>query len=926
MVEAGLRLSLKDNMYATMQKNLKLQRQFSEQIERTSSSIRGLGSQRANPTITANDRASGIIQSVKNTVKTVANMVATPEVGVEDRATKKVDAILQKIKEIKKTVVTPVIRLKDNATATAGKIKQRLKDLARTYAPIVKIKDLASKLISKIKNTLGGLGKKVFTPFVKLKDGASKVLSTIKTQLKTVGSMAVKPLVAIKDRATAGLGKIKSLLGSLAKGVTIAVGLAGAGATALIGGSIGQGAKLEQSMGGVETLFGSDAGAVMANANNAYKTAGLSANAYMEQVTSFSASLLQSLSGDTAKSALVADMAMVDMADNANKFGTDMGSIQNAYQGFAKQNYTMLDNLKLGYGGTQEEMARLLTDATKLTGVKYDMSNLSDVYTAIHAIQEKMGVTGTTAKEASSTFSGSFASMKASAQNLLGNLAIGGDITGSMEQLVDTATTFLFDNAIPMIGRIISALPEAIKTGISKASPKIKELGGTIVKALKDGMVSILPSSMSSMVDPLFDGIGKGIKGAVGGIKSILSGIVPVITSVISAVAPVVGNIGAMFERVAPVVKDALAGAFGNSGGLLDTFVGVLQSALPVVETVINSVAGVIKTVMPPILTMIQSLGNVFIAVMPIVSNLVTMFGQVIQAVYPVIYNVISTALNAIIPIINAFSGIIQTAMPIVSNIISVVSGVVQSVMPTISRIFTEVGAKVAEIINTVVVPVMGVLQGIFEKVSPIITSAIEIIASVLSTAWDIISPIIDLAMTVFQLLWSVLEPIINSLVDAFTWLWSVLEPIFSGIAEGIGWIADGIGTVAGWIGDGIGAIGDFLGFAYGKDRVPYDNYPAMLHQGEKVLTRNQADQYERSMSTRGVSLNNAVQAVTRDTGGSSTTSSVGVSEENQPQTVIHEYKPVFNINNPVIQKEADVDVVVEDMVKKFRKLVPNMT
>lgn len=163
------------------------------------------------------------------------------------------------------------------------------------------------------------------------------------------------------------------------------------------------------------------ASVVKANADAAFKTAGLSANEYMSQVTSFSASLLSSLGGDTAKAAEVADMAMIDMADNANKFGTDMESIQNAYQGFAKQNYTMLDNLKLGYGGTQEEMQRLLQDASKISGVKYDISNLSDVYSAIHVIQNELGVTGTTAKEAGQTFSGSFSAMKAAAKNVLGN-------------------------------------------------------------------------------------------------------------------------------------------------------------------------------------------------------------------------------------------------------------------------------------------------------------------------------------------------------------------------------------------------------------------------------------------------------------------------------------------------------------------------
>ena len=184
--------------------------------------------------------------------------------------------------------------------------------------------------------------------------------------------------------------------------------VAAAGIGKALSATLNEGAALQQSLGGVETLFKDSADKVKGFANEAYKTTGLSANAYMENVTGFSASLLQSLGGDTDKAAETANMAMIDMSDNANKMGTSMESIQLAYQGFAKQNYTMLDNLKLGYGGTKQEMQRLLADAEKLTGVKYDINNLSDVYSAIHAIQENLDITGTTAREAATTFTGSF--------------------------------------------------------------------------------------------------------------------------------------------------------------------------------------------------------------------------------------------------------------------------------------------------------------------------------------------------------------------------------------------------------------------------------------------------------------------------------------------------------------------------------------
>lgn len=213
------------------------------------------------------------------------------------------------------------------------------------------------------------------------------------------------------------VGKLKGII------ATAAIGKA-------LGSAISEGANLEQSLGGIETLFKDSADKVKANAAEAYRTAGMSANEYMELTTSFSASLLSSLSNDTSKAADVADMAMTDMSDNANKMGTNMEDIKNAYQGFAKQNYTMLDNLKLGYGGTKTEMERLLSDAQKITGVKYDINNLSDVYSAIHVIQGQLDITGTTAKEAATTISGSFASIKAAAQNVMGQIALGMDIKG----------------------------------------------------------------------------------------------------------------------------------------------------------------------------------------------------------------------------------------------------------------------------------------------------------------------------------------------------------------------------------------------------------------------------------------------------------------------------------------------------------------
>lgn len=986
MINFGARLSLKDNMYATLQKNLKIQKQFSEQVSSTDRAVQGLGKRNVNPIIRLRDDVTAKVIGIRRELRAMSDVKALTKVEVEGQALAKAEEIENTLRRIGKMAVTPFVRLKDTASERMGTIKQKLKDIATNYTPIVKVRDLASQglsklkntiswlkvatvtpaimlkdkatsvvnklkvnlsaigkvtakpfiaikdkaspIVNKLKNTLKSVGKTVAKPFVTLKDGATKMLNGIKQGLKSVGSTVAKATVAIKDGATAGLSKIGGMLKSLAKGVTIGIGIAGAGLTALVGGAISEGASMEQSIGGVETLFGADAGAVIANANNAYKTAGISANEYMETVTSFSASLLQSLGGDTKKASAVADMALIDMADNANKFGTDMGSIQTAYQGFAKQNYTMLDNLKLGYGGTKEEMQRLLKDAQKLTGQKYDISNLNDVYSAIHAIQEDLGVTGTTAKEAGSTFAGSFSAMKASAKNLMAGLALGGDITPQMEQLIDSATTFLFDNALPMIGRIFESLPTAIGVAIEKGVPKLKQLGGTIANAIKEGLKSMLPAGLSEMVDPAFDGIGSAISKAVASAKSAMQSLLPAVTNILSTLAPVVGQIGDLFFETVPIIADVLGSAFGEGGGIVQLFADIVSSTIPVVKQVVMSLAQVFKAVIPALQPILSTLGTMIQTIFPIISNIISVFGDIIAQVFPVVASVVSMALNSIMPIIQALGNLIQTLLPVISNIISVVAGVIQTVLPVVSQIFADVGGKIAEIISGIVVPIVQKLGDIFQKIAPVIQSATEIISTVISTAWSIISPVLDLVISVFELVWSILSPIIDALVDAFVWLWDILEPIFSGLAEALSWVGDAIGSVTDWLGGAVDTVAGWFGFAYGKDRVPYDNYPAVLHQGEKVLTRNQADQYERAMSTRGVQLNNALQPVDSTLSNDNTG---GIGSAGQPQEVKEISKAGATVNiekladTVVIEKEADVDKVVEDMVKKFRKLVPNM-
>lgn len=293
------------------------------------------------------------------------------------------------------------------------------------------------------------------------------------------------------DGFKSGLSKIGSIAGSALKGVTVAIGAVATTFAGLVTASVNARGELEQQIGGVETLFKNSADKVVQNANNAYKTAGMSANEYMQNVTSFSASLLQSVAGDTSKAADIADMAMIDMSDNANKMGTSMEAITNAYQGFAKQNYTMLDNLKLGYGGTKTEMERLLKDAQKISGVKYNIDNLSDVYNAIHIIQGELGITGTTAKEAAETLQGSMTSMSAAWQNFLSG-------SGDLSQVVETAT-----NVVTNIVRIVNEAIPDIMESITASLPQLLELGMQILNQIITGIITYLPQLMTTAGDIL---------------------------------------------------------------------------------------------------------------------------------------------------------------------------------------------------------------------------------------------------------------------------------------------------------------------------------------------------------------------------------------------------------------------------------------
>ena len=486
---------------------------------------------------------------------------------------------------------------------------------------------------------------------------------------------------------------------------------------------------LEQNVGGVETLFGDTADAVIAAADRAYQTAGMSANDYMSTVTSFSASLLQSLGGNTEEAAKVSDMAITDMADNANKMGTSMDMIQNAYQGFAKQNYTMLDNLKLGYGGTKTEMERLLADAQKLTGVKYDINNLNDVYQAIHVIQEEMGVTGTTAKEASETLEGSMAAAKAAWDNFMNG-------SGDADQLADAFATAA-DNIVKNLAEIIPRFAETLPALAGAIVSQIPGLAAAIVPAALSAGQSILEQARDAVtafdfvaaaediVQKITDFISSdGLGSFLGCLVDIFTGIVNGISSMLPVLLPalvelIAYSVTTLIDQLPALLECALQLIIGLADGLLAAL-PVLIAALP---EIINSVVSFLVAAVPQILqagitlllALVDALPTVIdalIAALPqiiesTVSTLVAAAPQIVQAGIALLLALIE-AIPVIVPQIVAALPQIITA--IINGLIAAGPQVLASaqevwgqITAAVPQLIADIGAAVPEIINGIV-------------------------------------------------------------------------------------------------------------------------------------------------------------------------------------------------------------------------------
>ena len=474
----------------------------------------------------------------------------------------------------------------------------------------------------------------------------------------------------------AGVSKISS---AAKKGLAITAGaVAGVGAAlgAMTKQSLDSVSKLEQNVGGVETLFKKSSKTVIANANKAYKTAGMSANEYMQNVTSFSASLLQSCAKNTDKAAKVADMAMIDMSDNANKMGTNMVDIQNAYQGFAKQNYTMLDNLKLGYGGTKTEMERLLADASKISGVKYDINNLADVYNAIHIIQKELGITGTTSKEAATTIEGSMNSAKAAYDNFLNG-------SGSAEELADSIAVMMENigkNLGEIIPRLAATIPELFSTLWDDMKSEMQQgvqVGAEMITSILLGITEGIPDFLSvggqvimSLAGSISSASPQLITAAGTAILALGSGIMQALPQMISYGVQIITQIGNAISQAAPeLIPKAIEALAQFALGLISALpqlitVGIkmitslaqgLINSIPLlieyVPQIINSFCAAIDTgLLQLIAAGVKIIANLVIGIVQAIPQLIAALPQIVLAIYNVFMhiNLLSAGANII--------------------------------------------------------------------------------------------------------------------------------------------------------------------------------------------------------------------------------------------------------------------------------------
>ncbi|HGH8634782.1 phage protein [Streptococcus pyogenes] len=629
------------------------------------------------------------------------------------------------------------------------------------------------------------------------------------------------------EARSAGLSAGSLIGGNLVKMIGGAIAAAGIGK--MISSALSAGADLQQSFGGIDTLYKGAETAVKGFAKEAYK-AGISANTYAEQAVSMGASLKQSLGGDAVAAAKAANMAIMDMADNSAKMGTDITSIQMAYQGFAKQNYTMLDNLKLGYGGTKEEMKRLLSDAEKLPaamGKKFDLSNYADVVEAIHLVQDNMGIAGVAAEEAKTTFSGSLAAMKSSFTNVLAGLSLGDDIRPALRGLAETTSNFLFGNFIPMVANIFKGLPSAIGTFIGAATP--------IIASQFQGLMSSLGISIDlSPITAKFAQIGQNLQPVFDGLKTAFGQLPSFFTSIGNAVAPVIDTIisglarldFSGFEALISAILPALQAGFSNFAaivgpaisGVVDSFVGMWNAAQPLISILSDALmpvfqilgsflGGVVKGALMGVSFAFDAVKVAIQLVTPIIDLLVQDLNFV-QPVLSVIAEWIGVAIGMFGNLGTAGQGLsafIKSAWTNIQTAISTAGTIISTVIDYIKLAFSGAGSAVGVLKNIFSLAWMAmgdainVAKGIISSVINGIKSAFSSFSSLVSSVGSAVNGVIDSISSTIRGLANIDisgagAAIMNGFLNGLKSAWGAVKSFVSGIAN---WIAEHKGPIS---------------------------------------------------------------------------------------------------------------------------------
>ena len=637
-----------------------------------------------------------------------------------------------------------------------------------------------------------------------------------------------------------GVSKSSGLLGGLgtvARGVATvaAAGMTAltAAVTAIGGAALSAYADYEQLVGGVDTLFGSASGKLQAYAADAYKTCGLSANQYMTQATSFAASLVSSCGGDVAKAADYANMAMGDMSDNVNKMGSNMVDVQNAYQGFAKQNYTMLDNLKLGYGGTKEEMQRLIADANKLReaqGKNADLTidSYADVVEAIHTVQESMGITGTTAEEAATTISGSIGMAKAAWENFITGLGRDDvDFSQLTEQLL-TSIGAVATNVAPRVAQIGAGIIQAFPTVLAGLgavlAPIMSEALATAWNIAVQALSNIgihLPEVDSSQICSAFKAIAGVASTVVGVVRSAFEAMPGIFETVTSAVG---GAISAVISAVTPFAEyfaaQMLPAVVSFASGLVSAFAAVWPALSQFGQTIMN-----IGTAIMPVLQ------NAFALIMPLISQAISLVMQLFSALSPLISQVAAALMPALTAIGTALANLAAAVLPGLAAAVQVVFSVIQMLMPVIQTVLSVVGSIVsvvltvvsqviAAVINAAAV-VSSAISAVLTVVSALVAGVTAFIGSILAVVGGCVSTVSALVAGVVNAVVSLIGSLVSSVLSAISGLVSGIASFFQSIVSTMSSAASSAysavtGAFNSMVGAVSGAVGNLMGVVSG--------------------------------------------------------------------------------------------------------------